>query len=107
MKRILAIMVLVGLVALATTTLVSANNGPEEVKFTAKMGDVTFPHKTHQGVVADCTTCHHEGVEAGKCSSCHDGATAPKTKDTFHKLCKDCHKEMAAGPTSCKGCHKK
>ena len=107
MKRILAIMVAVGLVALGTATLVSADNGPEEIKLPAKMGEVTFPHKAHQEKVSDCTTCHHKGVEAGTCGSCHDGTKAPKAKDAFHKLCKDCHKDMKSGPTGCKDCHKK
>jgi Class III cytochrome C family len=106
MKRILAILVAVGLVALGTATLASADNGPEEIKLPAKMGDVTFPHKAHQEKIDDCTKCHHKGVEAGACSSCHDGEKAPKAKDAFHKLCKDCHKAEGA-PTGCKDCHKK
>jgi len=107
MKRILAIMVAVGLVALGTATLVSADNGPEVIKLPAKMGEVTFPHKMHQDKVGDCVKCHHNGVEAGACRSCHDGTKAPKFKDAAHKLCKDCHKEMNAGPKGCKDCHKK
>jgi len=105
MKRILAIMIAVGLVALGTATLVSADNGPAEIKLEASMGTVTFPHAAHQAK-ADCTKCHHNGVDAGKCSSCHDGAKAPKFKDAAHKLCKDCHKENGVD-TGCKSCHKK
>ena len=106
MKRILAIMVALGLVALGTSTFVAADNGPEVIKLKASMGEVAFRHKTHQAIEADCTKCHHKGVEAGSCASCHDGTKAPKAKDAFHKLCKDCHKEQG-GPTGCKDCHKK
>jgi len=106
MKRILAIMVAVGLVALGTATLVSADNGPAEIKLEASMGTVTFPHAAHQAKVDDCTKCHHNGVDAGKCTGCHDGSKAPKFKDAAHKLCKDCHK-AEGGPTNCKDCHKK
>lgn len=106
MKKILAIMVAVGLVALGTATLVSADNGPAEITLPAKMGDVTFPHAAHQAKVDDCTKCHHTGVDAGACRSCHDGTKAPKFKDAAHKLCKDCHKENGVS-TSCKTCHKK
>ena len=83
-----------------------ANNGPAEVTFEAKMGTVTFPHAAHQGKIADCTTCHHKGLDSGQCSSCHDGTKAPKAKDAFHKQCKNCHKKMG-GPKGCKECHKK
>jgi len=106
MKRMLAILVAVGLVALGCATFASADNGPAEIKLPASMGTVTFPHKAHQDKIGDCAKCHHKGVEAGACSSCHDGTKAPKFKDVAHKLCKDCHKEQG-GPTNCKDCHKK
>lgn len=107
MKRFIAVLVTVGLIALGSAALVSADNGPAEIKLPAKMGEVTFPHAAHQAAVSDCTTCHHKGVEAGSCSSCHDGTTAPKAKDAFHKQCKGCHKDGGKGPTGCKDCHKK
>ena len=82
-------------------------NGPAEIVLPAKMGDVTFPHAAHQAKVADCMSCHHQGVEAGACSSCH-GVTegVPSVKDALHKQCKSCHKKES-GPTSCKSCHVK
>jgi hypothetical protein len=47
------------------------------------------------------------GVEAGACRSCHGvKSEAPKAKDAFHTLCRDCHKKND-GPTKCGGCHKK
>lgn len=106
MKRLIAVLVAVGLIALGSAALVSADNGPAEIKLPAKMGDVTFPHKAHQDRMGDCNACHHKGVEAGACTSCHDGTKAPKAKDAFHKLCKDCHKEKGVD-TGCKTCHKK
>jgi hypothetical protein len=106
MKKIVILLVVVGFVA-TTAMFAMANNGPAEVKLEASMGTVTFPHAEHQEKVADCTTCHHNGVDAGKCSSCHGvDAAAPKAKKAFHKLCKDCHKKQD-GPTKCKGCHVK
>jgi cytochrome c553 len=101
-KLLLALM----LVAFASTVAIAAE-GPAEVKFDAKMGTVTFNHAGHQGTVTDCTTCHHKGLEAGTCKSCHGvDPAAPKTKDAYHNLCKGCH-DKKGGPTGCKDCHKK
>jgi len=103
MKRLL---VAVMLVAFAAAVAVAAE-GPATVTLEAKMGNVTFDHHAHQAKVADCTTCHHKGTDNAKCTGCHNGeGEAPKAKDAFHKLCKDCHKKEA-GPTGCKDCHKK
>jgi len=104
MKNLITVLVMVAFVGLAANVI--ANNGPEEVKFEASPGTVTFNHAKHQGSVADCTTCHHNGTEAGSCRSCHDGAKAPLMKDAAHKVCKDCHKS-SNGPTKCKDCHVK
>lgn len=106
MKKILAMLVAVAFLAIGSVVI--ADNGPETVTLEGgKMGQITFPHTAHQAKVEDCTTCHHKGVDAGKCTSCHGvDAAAPKAKDAFHKQCKGCHKEMG-GPTSCKDCHKK
>ncbi|MDF1579753.1 MAG: cytochrome c3 family protein [Desulfuromonadales bacterium] len=104
MKRI--IITLVAVCFLSVAAIAIANNGPETITLEAKMGTVTFPHQAHQATVADCTTCHHKGVEAGACASCHDGKKAPKAKNAFHKLCKNCHKKDG-GPTGCKDCHVK
>lgn len=102
-KLLLAMMV----VAFASAVAFAAE-GPAEIKFEAKMGTVTFNHADHQGVVTDCTTCHHKGVEAGTCKSCHGvDPAAPKSKDAYHDQCKGCHQEKGAGPTGCKDCHVK
>jgi cytochrome c553 len=106
MKKLLVLFVAVAMVSLAAISAM-ADNVPAEVKLPAKMGEVTFNHTAHQERTADCTTCHHKGVEAGACRSCHGvDENAPKAKDAFHKVCKDCHKANN-GPTSCKGCHVK
>lgn len=114
----------------------SANNGPEQITLettgSAKPKPATFPHKLHQDSIS-CAECHHgmadgkqvpftEGMEVGKCESCHNsdvlaGKTAGKEKlDTFkgaaHTNCLGCHKEVAAKDEakkelkSCKTCHK-
>jgi hypothetical protein len=107
MKRFIAVLFVAGFMAAGALVATAADKGQETVKYETKMGAVTFEHQAHQTRVEDCTTCHHAGVEAGKCSTCHDvDPAAPKQKDAFHKLCKDCHKDKG-GPTGCKDCHKK
>lgn len=103
----LALMVVVAVVLQGGVVLADDKSGPAEIVLPAKMGAVTFPHLDHQAKVADCVSCHHQGVEAGSCSSCHGEIEGvPAAKDAFHKQCKGCH-QKEAGPTSCKSCHVK
>jgi mono/diheme cytochrome c family protein len=104
MKKIMMLLTVTILVSAFATITLATTKGPEEVKYTPKMGTVTFNHAAHQGRT-DCATCHHnEGFD--QCKSCHGvDAKAPKAKDAFHKTCKSCHKELKKGPTKCKECH--
>ena len=105
MKKMLTLFVALALVSGLALTAIAQNKGPAEIKMPVKMGDVTFSHSKHQELVADCTTCHHTGLDDPSCKSCHGGKPdAPNAKKAFHALCKDCHKNEA-GPTKCKACH--
>ena len=80
---------------------------PVDVVIKSKLGNVTFPHRVHEKIVANCETCHHMGVAAGGCIRCHNThPDAPRAKDALHRLCKGCHAEKK-GPSGCKDCHKK
>ena len=104
MKKLLILLAVTFLLSSLATVAIAQSNGPIEVKFTPKIGTVTFNHAAHQGR-ADCTSCHHTGDYA-QCKSCHGvDPNAPKSKVAFHKQCKTCHKETKKGPTSCKECH--
>ena len=104
MKKLLTLLAVTFLVSSLATVVIAESNGPTEVKFTPKIGTVTFNHSAHQGR-SDCTSCHHTGDYA-QCKSCHGiDSKAPKSKVAFHKQCKTCHKETKKGPTSCKECH--
>jgi len=117
MKRMIVGLMVVAMVALGAFAVVAQETGPETIAFPAKMGEVTFPHRSHQSMGIDCTTCHHMGAGT-KCHDCHnqdkvvDGKTAPKFVKAAHTLCRGCHEEkeaagQPAGPTkkNCKGCH--
>ncbi len=104
MKKMIVLLSATILVSSIATIVTANTNGPAEIKFTPRMGTVTFNHIKHQSVT-ECSTCHHtESFE--QCKSCHGvNENAPKSKDAFHKQCKNCHKEMKQGPTKCKQCH--
>lgn len=69
---------------------------PETIVLEASYGNVTFPHAMHSGKY-DCSTCHGEGTPG----------LFDLDKEKAHLLCKNCHKLKGAGPSDCKGCHKK
>lgn len=104
MKKFLILFVAITMVSSAAYAVVAADNGPAEIKLPASMGEITFDHAGHQGRIAECTTCHHQGAGTA-CRSCHDAKPeAPTAKKAFHAQCKACHKEQS-GPTKCKECH--
>jgi len=107
MKKLVVLLAMVAFIG--TAVMAFANNGPTEVKFENKKGTVTFNHAAHQTLVKECTDCHHKGLDAGACKTCHlaKKGDAPKAKDAFHKQCKGCHKTLKKGPTKCKACHVK
>ncbi|MCX7894806.1 MAG: cytochrome c family protein [Thermoanaerobaculum sp.] len=113
----------VGLVAAAAVAAVQL---PETVtldKAKNKQAPVVMSHKLHAEKIA-CDTCHHTqkgltaqtATEVPTCASCHLDPAKPEvpsmremslTKNPLHKLCIDCHKKEAKGPTKCAECHKK
>ncbi len=135
MKQSLSLLsaVLFGLVILAGPCQ-AEEKGPAEIvlKSTldpAKKQKLAFlPHAQHQESF-DCATCHHgkdadgkqvaytKGQKIEKCETCHNTKAGIDEKlDTFkeaaHARCKVCHYDLKkagkdAGPTKCKGCHKK
>lgn len=108
MKTVKILAILITIVsAVSVVTVVAAtppSDTPETVELQAKMGNVQFPHAFHQKQY-DCQICHHtESYE--NCGNCHGlKPEAPKLKEAFHALCKDCHTKEARGPSKCKECH--
>ncbi|MFK5927519.1 MAG: cytochrome c3 family protein [Desulfuromusa sp.] len=104
MKKLLILLTATILISSIATVVIAVTNGPTEVKYTPKMGTVTFNHAAHQART-DCSTCHHT-EDYAQCKSCHGvDQKAPKAKVAYHKQCKSCHKELKKGPTKCKECH--
>ncbi len=75
---------------------------------------VLFNHKAHEQV-AQCSVCHHTGLNNGGCSSCH--TPAGKAEGGFIQLsqamhdpmsersCVGCHQQTVQNDPTCAGCH--
>jgi hypothetical protein len=119
------------LFAAAALLAVPASKAPAEITISdcqSKKPPVVFPHAQHFAKL-ECKTCHHmqpdlkagAATEVQACRDCHvnpEKAETPKcsemstTKNPFHALCVNCHKEQVAkdanskAPTKCADCHK-
>jgi len=89
---------------LISCSFAMATDPPKVVVYEVKRGNATFAHETH-AATAKCSECHHT-KERVSCKQCHGvDKEILSAKKAFHKLCKDCHKTVKKGPTSCKTCH--
>jgi hypothetical protein len=127
MRKILNALGVLAVLLAATLAFAAPHHGPDEVVIDAakaKRAAVTFPHAAHAAEIKTCDTCHHTnkgmttdaGVKVVGCTSCHldpKSAAVPGmremslTKNPFHRVCIDCHKEQTKGPTKCDDCHPK
>lgn len=80
----------------AAEAVSAAATPPESLVFEASYGNITFPHGMHAESY-DCATCHGDGTPEA----------FGLDKDKAHELCKGCHEDEGAGPTSCRDCHEK
>jgi c(7)-type cytochrome triheme protein len=107
------IIVVISLLSLAVAGSVFAEgNGAETIELKGgAMGNVTFPHRLHQEKLKDCEACHKLfPKEEGAIQKLIADGTLKKKE--VMKDCEECHKARkaegeAAGPTTCRGCHKK
>ena len=132
MRRVLTGLGIVALVVGVAASLMAFAAVPDTVTIddcASKKAPVSLPHKAHTELTG-CTTCHHtdKGLTAEsasnvqKCGACHNDPEKEGTpecsqmslsKNPFHILCINCHKEKAKedpstkAPTKCDGCHPK
>jgi predicted transposase YbfD/YdcC len=93
--------------------------GPERLIFTAELGPVSFPHRSHlQQIKNGCIQCHHKGSETDHhCRNCHKRKIETKEGDAVAffdvkmNLCRGCHQQLrdnetsARAPIHCNECH--
>lgn len=97
--------ILVLLLLLPVSVCALQGRGEPGYDYLSRWGDVSFSHWRHQNRVDSCETCHHLGVNMGRCATCHGViAGLPQHKDVLHKSCINCHWQKK-GPTECSGCH--
>ena len=87
-------------------------NGAESMVLDGgRQGEVSFPHGRHQAILVDCMPCHGLFPKEAQVLDKMKTEGKLKKKDAMN-MCKKCHKDLAkkgqaAGPTTCRGCHKK
>lgn len=129
----LIIAVILGTVFCFNGNLLAEEEIPDEILIDNKgykyqrKGPVTFTHLSHaEDYDVECAQCHHiykdgkniweEGDEVQKCISCHspkeNKGEIKNLRLSFHKNCKNCHKQTAKEGISedapyrkCQECH--
>jgi hypothetical protein len=99
--------------------LAAQRPAPNIIIFAAELGQVSFPHISHQQYVKNnCAVCHHEGSEKDhRCRNCHKRKVETKEGDpraffdVKMNLCRGCHQKLRDNETStkapihCTECH--
>lgn len=80
------------------------------VLFGGNRGDVSFPHRQHQGQLADCKPCHDLFPKVSESITALKAAGTLSNKQVMNALCVDCHRSKRdagekSGPVSCNACH--
>ena len=98
---------------------VETEPGSEIITFTAELGPVAFPHRSHQQQLKNsCVQCHHKGSEKDHhCKHCHKRKIETKEGDPVAffdvkmNVCRGCHQQLRDNETStktpihCTECH--
>ena len=99
------------LLILSSAIVFANNQGKKEIILNGgKMGNITFPHHMHHGVVNDCMVCHENfSKEPGLLQAAKDKGSLKK-KQVMNKTCLKCHRDRKKageiyGPVKCSGCH--
>lgn len=95
-----------------TITAITRVPGSKIIKLSGgKLGDITFPHHTHQKTLEDCNLCHKLFPMVKK-SINKLKAKGDLKKKFIMNTCQKCHsktrmKNQKSGPMNCSGCHKR
>ena len=76
------------------------------------IGDVAFPHQSHENALGDCNACHELFPQEKGAIADLQSKGKLKKQQVMNEQCIACHKDYesagkAAGPTSCSACHNK
>ena len=111
MKKLVAVLAALAVVVAVGTVFAEEKKAPENITYTAKPGDVTFPHAKHvEKAKGDCKACHPGLFEQAQGKIEGYKASMHKTAEAEKKFCGACH---VAGGTAfeskgnCNKCHVK
>jgi hypothetical protein len=110
--KLFSAIIMGGILLTAGSSMAGEDSGAESIVLKGgRQGSVTFPHGRHQAQFVDCMPCHELFPKKSPIID------QMKTEGTLQKkvvmnMCKKCHKSLVkegrkAGPTTCRGCHKK
>lgn len=111
MKKVIAVLAVFAVVVAAGTLFAEDKKAPETITYTAKPGDVAFPHAKHvEAAKGDCKACHPALFEQAQGKLGTYKAGMHKTSETEKKFCGACH--VAGGASfeskgNCAKCHVK
>ena len=112
MNKIVIVLLLAGLLLATSVATAVQVQGQKEISIDGgRMGNVHFPHHTHQTVLVDCNRCHNLFPQAPGAIQKLKSQNALQPKQVMNQ-CRNCHKQKAqagekAGPVKCSECHKK
>jgi len=111
-SKLLSSIIIGGVLLSVGNSMAGDDNGAETMILNGGLqGSVEFPHGRHQANFVDCMPCHDlfpkEAQVIDKMK-----AEGKLQKKAAMNMCKKCHRDLikkgeTAGPTTCKGCHKK
>jgi len=113
MKKTRILTILIALVfCFAVVALYAADKTPPEtITFTAKNGDVVFPHQKHIELEKkDCTVCHDKLFKQDKTVPLDFKPMMHKKAEKEHTSCGACHYDGGAAfqtKGNCAKCHEK
>ena len=96
---------------ISTVGLAVENKGAEKIQIDGgSRGAISFPHRTHQDSLGDCSICHTMFPQETQSLDRLKESGQLKPKAVMNKLCIKCHKAEKkagnnAGPTTCSKCH--
>ncbi len=111
-KKIVMIVLATGLALVTSASDSVENKGAEDITLQGgSLGNVTLGHYRHQNALGNCNVCH--GLFPRAFGSIRKLEEQGQLKNRrVMKECQACHRDRAAkgekaGPTACRGCHKK
>ena len=103
MKKLLIILLVLGLVAAFALPAVATRRAPANLTLEVPgQAPVAFDHAAHEALASNCKDCHHYGIGTGSCGGCHGKTSKAPSLAVAYEKCKTCHSSTPdPAATSC------